>query len=168
MVTISDSNIIKIVSPDGQPIAGAKIEVFQSIHGTWSEGGGIYSKVVDNIPDIAAATNQDGEADIGAFPFASVVGKEPEKIRWHPKGVFGYNGEANAIVRISIGELRFYKVLTVFDSNLGYWYKYGLKVYNFPHIKVAPDSKLTYQYTVNPDWNADQEKENRAEIPKTY
>lgn len=166
--TIPDSNIIKVVTTKGQPVAGAKIEVFQSVHGPWGEGGGIYSKHVDNNPDITCVTNRNGEAELGAYPFASVDEKNPQKYRWHPKGVFGYNGEANAIIRITAGQKSFYKVLTVFDSNLGYWYKYGLKVQNYPHIRVAPESKLTYVFTISPDWSSDNEKQNRAEIPKTY
>ena len=166
--TIPDSNVLKIVTPDGKPVAGAKIEVFQSIHGPWGKDGGIYSKNVDNMPDIICATNQNGEAELGAYPFASVDEKNPEKYRWHPKGVFGYNGEANAIIRITAGNRHFYKVLTVFDSNLGYWYKYGLQVKKWPHIRVAPGSKLIYEFTISPDWSVDDEKQNRAEIPKTY
>ena len=174
--TIPDSNVVKVLTPDGKPLSGATVQVFQSVHGPWGKNGGIYSKKIDNEADITVTLDERGEAELGTCPFISPMnysenppGDFKKQIsRWKPKGINGYNGNLNAILKITYKRKAFYKVLTVFESNLGYWYKYGLQIESFPEIKVRPDSKLTYQYTLDPNWTPEQEKENRPEIPKVY
>jgi len=158
---IPDKNVVLIQTPEGKPCAGATIEVFQCKHDDWTKG--IYAKVVDNEADITVTTDAEGKADLGPSPFATA---RPQH-KYQNKGVYGYNGELNAVLRITYDGTTFYKFLTAFDANLGYWYKYGLEIQDWPYPTVKKDSELTYAYTVAPAWTADEEKAHRGEIPTT-
>ncbi len=159
---IPDTNVLLIQRPDGTPCAGARIEVFQCVHDDWSKG--IYAQLVDNVVDIEKTTDAEGKADLGPSPFATA---NPEH-KYQYKGVYGYNAELNAVLRITWEGKIFYKFLTAFDSNLGYWYKYGLGIEGWPYPRVKEGSELTYVYTIDPDWTAQEEETARSEVPRTY
>jgi hypothetical protein len=161
---IPERNIILVQTPDGAPCADARIELFRSEHDKWHKG--IYAKVVDNVPDVERTTDPEGKADLGPMPFGTP--REDDEYGYHAKGVYGYNGRVNAVLRITVEGKAFYKFFTVFDANLGYWYKYGLEAEGWPHPQVRPDSELVYVYTIDPAWSAEEEMRHRGQIPTTY
>ena len=162
---IPQSNIIRIVTPDGRPADRAQVQIFQSKRAPW--GKRIYPKIIDNQADLTLTTDARGEAALGSNPFVSQPDdrRNPKLEEWHPKHIDG-NAHINAIVKITWHSKTFYKFLTVLDSNLGYWNKYGLQPSEFPDFKIQPDTTLTYEYTIDPSWDAEQERAQRAEKPR--
>ena len=160
---IPDKNVVLVQTPDGEPCPGAKSELFQCMHDDWHKG--IYAKAIDNVVDIEKTTDTDGKADLGPTPFNNEPNLEHE---YQYKGVYGYNGRVNAVLRITYEGKVFYKFFTAFDCNLGYWHKYGLGIEGWPYPKVKTDSELTYVYAIDPNWTAEEEMKHRGEIPKTH
>jgi hypothetical protein len=103
---IPKNNIIEVRNLSGEPIAWARIEVYQaSPFPIW------YGKYFDNSPDIVRFTNTDGRADLGSFPFGS-----GESINHG----FGYSN-ALVLIKITSGGESSYQFFEVTETNEAYW-----------------------------------------------
>ena len=99
-------NVVEIRDVNGQPIYGARVELFQAKpYVDW------YAKLYLNTPDATYYTNTLGHADLGHFPF----GSGPTII--HTDG----HSDANLLLKISYGAQSFYRFFEVTEANEAYW-----------------------------------------------
>ena len=62
-------NVLRVTDRDGQPLAGATVQVFQA--GSWPFGGNpLYGKYIDNTVDLSGTTDAQGLFALGANPFS--------------------------------------------------------------------------------------------------
>jgi hypothetical protein len=63
------SNSLRVTDRDGQPLAGATIQVYQA--GSWPFGGNpLYGKYIDSTPDLTGTTDVQGLFALGSNPFS--------------------------------------------------------------------------------------------------
>jgi hypothetical protein len=103
---IPDSNSLEIRNLGGEPIAGARVEVYQaSPFPIW------YGKFFDKSPDIVRFTDAEGRAGLGPYPFGS------------GESIIHSYGYSNAIVllKIASGGASTYRFFEVTEVNEAYW-----------------------------------------------
>ena len=102
---IPEHNTFAVRDPAGEPIVGARLEVYQASGlPLW------YGKCFDKSADITRFTNEEGEASVGSFPFGG------------DSVVMGY-GYSNAVLllKIASGDVAEYRFFEVTEANEAHW-----------------------------------------------
>ncbi|MDY6874650.1 MAG: PKD domain-containing protein [Chloroflexota bacterium] len=103
---IPTRNILEVRWPDGQPVPDAAVEIYQAqSYPIW------YGKQYVNTPDVWLVTDENGQAELGAFPFSN---SEHIVHGWnHSNGVLLLKVAAEGLVSVQF--------LDVTAFNLAYW-----------------------------------------------
>ena len=96
------SNTLQVVTPSGQPLAGANVRVFQG------KSVPPFEKQFLNTPDLQGVSNSQGLFDLGSFPFEGTL------IDWN-------TGSGQFIIELTCGRNKYYEFREVTEFNLAYW-----------------------------------------------
>lgn len=144
---VAESNVLELWTTDGEPLAGAKVEIAKRVDSTG---------LCHEEPDIIGTTDVRGRFDMGSNPVdwpantAPVPPNIPFSTVYYQLHHRGATGSDHAALRITTPDgRRFYKFLNSFDLNLAYWYKYGIEPNGWPIPSPLPYSETTLAFTID-------------------